>query len=137
VLLKPGDKVTVSLEYAFRFVNPKNEVVAYDALPADKPELLALFLGPWLLGVDERRNPMFHGEPWDDNVLLFPEEAALRAAAGELEGEGVASSGPVLGVTYNHSGFVGEYAVPLTPVASQTAHDQATFSYRHLVKRAP
>ena len=137
LLLKPGDRVTVSLEYAFRFVNPKNEAVAYEALPADKPELLALFLGPWLLGVDERRNPMFHGEPWDENVLLFPDEGALRAAAGELEGEGVASSGPVLGITYNHSGFMGEYAVPLTPVASQTAHDQATFSYRHLVQRAP
>lgn len=137
VMLKPGDKVTVSLEYAFRFVNPKNEEVAYADLPTDKPELLAVFLGPWLLGVDERRNPMFHGEPWDDNVLLFPEEAALRAKAGELKGEGGTSSGPVLGITYNHSGFVGAYAVPLTPIASQTAHDQATFSYRHLIRRTP
>lgn len=137
VLLKPGEKVTVSLEYAFRFVNPRNEEVAYADLPSDKPELLALFLGPWLLGVDERRNPMFHGEPWDENVLLFPDETALRAAAGELEGKGGTTSGPVLKVTYNHSGFMGEYAVPLTPVASQTAHDQATFSYRHLIRRAP
>jgi DUF1680 family protein len=72
---KSGD--TVSLTYAMQTRAER------------KNGRIALFHGPWLLGVDEETNPYFRDEPWQDQenkLLLKP------AADGTVELERVSSS---------------------------------------------
>ena len=78
---RAGDVVT--LTYVFR-----TRVVRHPS--ADK---VAVFRGPWLLGVDEAASPAFFDEPSNENRVMLPPQPAARVAmpqdfsapAGHLE----------------------------------------------------
>lgn len=133
---KTGDMMEIYLECAPHFVNRQNQVFRADELPAGAPVEMAIFYGPWLLGVNAFTNPMFHGEPYADNVLLIPEEETLKASIAYDTAAGPLLNGPRLRLEYEHSGFPGIHTVTLQPVGEQATHTQTTVTYWHQVKRA-
>lgn len=131
-----GDTVKIALECVPRFVNRQNQVFLADELPGDAPAEMAIFYGPWLLGVNAFTNPMFHGEPYVDNVLLIPDGETLQTSITHDAAAGPLLNGPRLRLDYEHSGFPGAHTVTLQPVGEQATHTQTTVTYWHLVKRS-
>ena len=151
IMPKTG-KFAIYMDCAFRFLDRQNNEYTLNDLPADTPKELAIFYGPWLMGVDDHYDPMFHGEPYDNNVLLVPggEELdpetsfegpppspAQRQIFFEKSPESPLQSGPRLRLTYRHGGFPDPCTVVMRPVAEQTAHPQCTVSFWHQVQRMP
>jgi len=133
---KAGDVMEIRLTCGLRFVDRNNRTFGQSELPEEHPVEAAVFYGPWLLGVNAHTNPMFHGEPYADNILLFgDEEATLAGISYEPQADPLLN-GPRLKLNYQHSGFPDIYTVMLQPVGEQTTHLQTTVSYWHLVKRA-
>ena len=134
---KAGDMMEVRLGCILRFVDRKSQVFAANQLPAETPVEMAIFYGPWLLGVNAVTNPMFHGEPYAENVLLVPDdETALNAVTCDANADPLLN-GPRLMLNYRHGGFPDPATVILQPVGEQTNHLQTTVSFRHLVQRVP
>ncbi len=133
-----GESTLVFLDASLRFVDRKNREHAGNELPKDAPKEMAIFCGPWLMGVDAHYDPMFHGEPYDNNVLLIPDGEGLeKAAFFDPAPESPLQSGPRLRLTYRHGGFPDPCTVVMRPVAEQTAHPQCTVSFWHQVQRMP
>lgn len=133
---KPGDRMEIYLECAPRFVNRQNQTFDTDELSGETPAEMAIFYGPWLLGVNAFTNPMFHGEPYGDNVLLIPDEETLKKAISYDTEAGPLLNGPRLQLHYKHDGFPGIQPVVMQPVGEQAAHTQTTVTFWHLVKRS-
>lgn len=134
---KGDDVMEVRLGCVLRFVDRKNQVFTADQLPGETPVEMAIFYGPWLLGVNAVTNPMFHGEPYAENVLLVPDnETALNAITYDTNASPLLN-GPRLRLNYRHGGFPDPATVVLQPVGEQTDHQQTTVSFWHLVQRTP
>lgn len=136
--LAAGASFDVHIECALRFVDRKNQAFTAGELPEDSPAEMAIFYGPWLMGVDSYWNPMFHGEPYSDNCLLIPGGGigAMRVLY-DKEPMSPILSGPRVCVRYRHGGFPDLYTVILQPISDQTMHMQSTVSYWHRVQRIP
>ena len=134
---KAGDVMEVRLACVLRFVDRNKRVFRQGELPEEQPVEAAVFYGPWLLGVNAHTNPMFHGEPYADNILLFGDEEATLAGISYEPQAGPLLNGPRLPLNYQHSGFPDRYQVTLQPVGEQNTHLQTTVSCWHLVKRVP
>lgn len=134
---KPGDVMEVHLDCVLRFIDRKNQVFGTEQLSTETAAEMAVLFGPWLLGVNAAANPMFHGEPYADNVLLIPDEEAAAARITHDEGAGPLLNGPRLQLDYRHGGFPDAATVVLQPVGEQATHLQTTVSFWHLVQRAP
>ncbi|NLO33772.1 MAG: hypothetical protein GX117_10520 [Candidatus Hydrogenedentes bacterium] len=132
---KAGDTMEIRLLCNLRFVARDNSAIRIKDLGEDAIQEAAIFYGPWLLGVNAHTNPMFHGEPYGDNVLLISEREALKPAVFyEAEADPLAN-GPKLKLPYEHGGFPGTYSVILEGVGEQATHPQTTVSYWHRIKR--
>ena len=132
---KAGDTMEIRLRCNLRFVARDNSAIRIKDLGEDAIQEAAIFYGPWLLGVNAHTNPMFHGEPYGDNVLLISEKEALKPSVFyEAEADPLAN-GPKLKLPYEHGGFPGTYSVILERVGEQATHPQTTVSYWHRIKR--
>lgn len=119
-----GDVVDVTFAYAVRFITAEGEETGLENVPTETTRG-ALFYGPWLLGVDEVYDPMYHGEPWRNNeVLLEPDLDDARVAAASKDTP-FAIADAQLVLDYIHSGFPEPCTVTLRPVSEQTAHPQS------------
>ncbi len=134
---KAEDVMEVRLACGLHFVDRNNRTFGQDELPKEQSVEAAVFYGPWLLGVNAHTNPMFHGEPYVDNILLFDSKQATLAGISYEPQAGSLLNGPRLTLNYQHSGFPDNNQVVLQPVAEQTTHPQTTVSYWHLVKTVP
>jgi hypothetical protein len=83
----------------------------------------ALFYGPWLLAVDEAREPLFLAEPWSDNVVTLPRALEPTQAA---EPDGAGRPALLVSATYEHGGFSGAQPVTLAPLGVLTRGPQRT-----------
>jgi hypothetical protein len=116
---------TVGLTPAVRVRRRDGTSVALDSL-GTSPVEGALFYGPWLLAVDEARDPLFLGEPWPDNVVHLPASARATLASaprtsGDIDGLGVTAQ-------YEHGGFTGLHAVRLGVLSAQSRGPQRTMA---------
>ena len=132
---KAGDTMEIHLACPLRLQDRTGRVFEVEGLDATNPVEAALFVGPWLLGVDAGLNPMFHGEPYRDNLLFLPGAEGLSNAITFQDAGSPLAQGPRLTLTYRHGGFPDVYTVTLTPVSEQTPRIQTTVSYWHLVSR--
>jgi len=131
-----GERVTVGIECALRFADRQGQVHLLDGLPESGAEERAVFFGPWLLGVDAHRNPMFHGEPYSKNILLLPkDQEELRKHVSMHSDLPGAVQAPEVTLSYIHDGFPDRCTATLQPVAAQNARPQTTVSYWHWMRR--
>ena len=119
-----GDHIELDGAFAARLEMRDGRILA----PADvgrEPVEAALMYGPWLLGVNEFHEPLFFGEPWEQNTITLPQDLAASLAAGPTEGP---LSVPVahLRLSCEHEGFPGKQSVTLRPISEMTSHAQAT-----------
>lgn len=100
------------------------------------PKKVAIFIGPWLIGVNADTNPMFHGEPYMDNILLLPLDISQLKSTIVFSDERAnpLTSGPRLTLQYLHSGFPTPCKVTLTPVSERSINPETTFTFWHLAK---
>ncbi len=136
---KAGDLLEAEVRCAVRLRPRDGKTLALADLGGEPVEA-AVFVGPWLMGVDAALDPMFHGEPFARNTLLLPDTLDKAEAGPEASQDGVVRPLAVPGmhwsVAYKHEGFPDLCRVVLRPIAEQTAHAQTTVSYWHLVKKA-
>ena len=100
--------------------------------PADRSRL-AIFHGPWLLGVDAHDSPAFFDEPFQENRIVLPEGASsgeyrLQAPSSRSAGPG-AFTAPVahFGLQFLPGGYpVQPQVALLRPIADQTSLPDAT-----------
>jgi hypothetical protein len=84
-----------------------------------------LFVGPWLMAVDDATDPSFFSEPWtSENAVLLPSSLG---GAETAEGGG-AFSDPArhLRLSYVHGGFPGSQALTLRPLSEATGRPPGT-----------
>ena len=81
----------------------------------------ALFCGPWLMAADEAREPLFFGEPWQDNVVSLVSPSGIDVGNDLVPRVAVKA-------TYEHGGFAGRQPVTLTPLATQSVGPQRTLA---------
>ena len=102
-----------------------------DPLP-DRSFEGALYVGPWLMGISAAVNPMFHGEPYQENVLELTSLTGLRdAIVFADETRYPMEAGPRLVVPYRHGGFTEPAKVELRPISDQTRYPQTTVTCWH------
>lgn len=120
--LKEGAVVELACELAPRFLTRDGQWLTPEALTGRRIEA-ALFVGPWLLGVDGDASPDYFGEPWTGNQVVWRPMETEKAAGHAFEV-------PCAHVTvpYVHDGFPGEQPVTLRPLSEQTAHGVAPFA---------
>ncbi|MGJ5816269.1 beta-L-arabinofuranosidase domain-containing protein [Paludibaculum fermentans] len=118
---KVGDRVEVRYD-----MRSRSERAGRDAQ-------FTLWHGPWLLGVDETRNPYFFDEPMESNRLTVP---VLKGGAVELERDECLPAGPFavtqarFGIPYLPGGYpMSPGKAVLTPVAEQTGFHSAAWEY--------
>lgn len=131
-----GEAVVIHIDCALRLADRKGVVHGLEALPDSGAEERAIFLGPWLLGADAHSNPMFHGEPYVQNILLLPRNDAEAASGISMTSsrEGTLQA-PELNLTYVHQGFSDLCKLVMQPVAGQSHRTQTTVSYWHWMRR--
>ena len=95
--------------------------------PADASRV-AIWHGPWLLGVDEQDSPAFFNEPMEKNRVLLPAISADRnlplKAATETLAKKIPFTAPAahLALPYLHGGYpIQPQTVTLRPIAEHTA----------------
>ncbi len=127
-----GDKIVLKIQPKIRIVNTEMKEVSLEQL--SKPQKVAMFIGPWLMGVNAIENPMFHGEPYADNVILLPKTIRELKAKIQFDDElrNPLQSGPRLNLPYRHSGFSELCNVRLTPVSERSRNIEVTYSFWHL-----
>lgn len=81
--------------------------------------------GPWVLGVDEARSPLFFGEPWPANRIELP----LAAATGAEAAIPLQVAGTGLQATCHHDGFDQPAPVRLHPIGEQTCCRPGAVAY--------
>lgn len=118
-----GDVVGVFFDLTTRLVRRDGTTLALDAL-ADAPVEAAMFRGPWLLGVNEADDPLFYGEPWQDNVILLPDIVHGQSSGTELLTLPLAR----VDCAYIHGGYPDRQHVTLQPLSEGTRHEPATFA---------
>jgi hypothetical protein len=134
---KAGDAMEFQLYCLFQFMGRDGKIIAQDKIPTDASQEVAIFYGPRLMGIDAARDPMFHGEPFAENVLFLPATAKLYdAVTHDAQPESALLAGPRIPLTYKHDGFTDPGKVTLRPISELTTHSQNTFSFWSKVKRA-
>ncbi|MCX8064016.1 MAG: glycoside hydrolase family 127 protein [Candidatus Hydrogenedentes bacterium] len=130
----PGDEIKVVVSPEIKIVDSQGNLVNISELT--QPKLVGIFVGPWLLGVNADTNPMFHGEPYLDNILLLPETSQMLKAFVEFGDERTnpLTSGPRLTLSYIHSGFPDPCIVKLTALSERSITPETTFTFLHLAK---
>lgn len=129
-----GDEVRLIVSPTIKIVDSQNNPVNLSEL--NQPKLVAIFVGPWLIGVNAHTNPMFHGEPYLDNTLLLPasqEELKNLIEFGDEQTD-LFHSGPRLTLRYIHSGFPEPCKVLLTAVSERSRTAETTFTFLHFAK---
>ncbi|HPU99263.1 MAG TPA: hypothetical protein PLO53_15080, partial [Candidatus Hydrogenedentes bacterium] len=97
----------------------------------------ALFVGPWLMAVSAAVNPMFHGEPYLENIMEVGSLATLQESVFFADEERYPlESGPRLTVPYRHRGFTEPATAELRPISDQTRYVQTTLTYWHRWQKA-
>lgn len=115
----------VALNYGLRLTLVRRDGTTFppEAL-SDTPVTAALFRGPWLVGVNSRHEPMFFGEPWEENEVKLTTEPGSGTATGasfEIPAAHVQCA-------YTHSGFPGEHPLTLTPMSERTRQEASAFA---------
>ncbi len=133
---KDSNSIDIQPVYALRLMDRDGKFHLPGDFAMDTPKEAAIFYGPWLMGVDAAISPMFHGEPYDNNVLLLPEAKTLtqQISFGDISSPLLA--GPRVDLMYMHGGFSDPCFVSLRSVAEQSTHEQTTVSFWHQVKQA-
>ncbi len=132
---KDGDSIDIQPVNALRLMDRAGKFYFPAEYTTDKPKDAAIFFGPWLMGIDAAFNPMYHGEPMD-NTLLLPNEKGLAGKITFGDPNTPLLSGPRIELAYIHSGFSDLGKVMLRPLSEQSTHEQSTVSFWHNVKQA-
>lgn len=109
---KRGDRLTVNFTYRERFRTRDGRVLSRAEI-GNQPIEAAFYHGPYLMGVDDTREPLFFGEPWPANIIHLPSPS-------------VSGSSLDLTFSYTHDGFRGTHPITLRPVARAIVPTQAT-----------
>ena len=123
VALHEGDRLGIRMDLATRLVTRDGSTLMPDQLTSEPTEAL-LFRGPWLLGVNEADDPLFYGEPWQDNRILLPATASGQSG----EAEPLAIPAAHVACTYIHGGYPELQRVVLQPLSEATRREPATFA---------
>jgi hypothetical protein len=91
----------------------------------ERPVQALLTLGPWLMCVDSARDPLFFGEPWQDNVLSLGDAYSSAPSADSAD----PSIGLALELGYTHGGFPGRRRLTMRPVADAYRHEAAILAF--------
>ncbi|HPP58982.1 MAG TPA: glycoside hydrolase family 127 protein [Candidatus Hydrogenedens sp.] len=129
-----GDKVLLKVQPKIRILNAEQKEIPFDQL--SNQQKVAVFIGPWLVGVNAMENPMFHGEPYSDNIILLPktlQELRQKIYFGD-EVRSPLQSGPRLTLPYRHSGFSELCHVTLTPISERSRNIEVTHSFWFIAK---
>ena len=120
---RAGETLELVFEHALRLETREGRAIGSDPRPVDKDALL--FVGPWLMAVDDASDPAFFSEPWvDENTVLLPSSLG---AAETTEGSGpLADPARHLRVQYLHGGFPGTYPLTLRPLSEATGRAPGT-----------
>ena len=105
---------TLTLRYAFRT----------RAISDSKhPDMVSVFYGPWLLGVDEASSPGYFDEPFTENIVkLVPGDVKLDAAAPSSSSAPISVPLAHFKVTYFPGGYPMQSAqAVLRPIAEATS----------------
>jgi len=129
-----GDKIILKIQPKIRILNSEHKEISIDQLST--PQKVALFIGPWLMGINAIENPMFHGEPYSDNIILFPEtiQELKQQIRFDDEIRSPLQSGPRLTLPYRHSGFSELCQVTFTPVSERSRNIEVTYSFWFVTK---
>ncbi|NLN94493.1 MAG: hypothetical protein GX130_14495 [Candidatus Hydrogenedens sp.] len=132
-----GEAVVIQIDCALRLADRAGQIHTLAELPDSGAEERALFFGPWLMGVDAHTTPMFHGEPYLQNILLLPEDdAGVSAVLSMTSKEPGNLQAPELTLSYVHQGFFDLCTVVMQPIAAQSYRPQTTVSYWHWMRRS-
>lgn len=101
---RKGDRLLVNFRYREQFRARDGRLLSRADF-GDRPIEAALYYGPYLMGVDDTRAPLFFGEPWPANVIHLPPTAT--------------GSSLDLPFSYTHEGFRGTHPITLRPVAQR------------------
>lgn len=107
-----GDRLTAHFALRERFQTRDGRWLTRAEIGATPVEA-ALYVSPFLMGVDDTREPLFFSKPWPPNVLHLPKQSE-------------ATSSLNLPLAYTHGGFPGTHSVTLRPVAGQLAPAHGT-----------
>jgi len=118
---RPGDRIELRLGCRLVFRREDGTTFPAEQLTA-KPVQASLMLGPWLMGVDSVREPLFFGEPWQGNVVHLGKSAAVTPLSADSADPSI---GLVLPASYVHGGFTGQHSLKMRPVADAYRHDNA------------
>lgn len=129
-----GDTVLLNVQPKIKLVNVELKEVPMEQLTTYQK--VALFIGPWLMGINAIDNPMFHGEPYFDNIILLPSnpQELKQKIRFEDEVRSPLQSGPRLTLPYRHSGFSELCDVTLTPISERSRNIEVTYSFWWLGK---
>ncbi|MGC8737575.1 MAG: beta-L-arabinofuranosidase domain-containing protein [Candidatus Hydrogenedens sp.] len=124
-----GDRVTLKIQPTIKILNAEHKEASIDQLST--PQKVALFIGPWLVGINAIENPMFHGEPYSDNIILLPRtlQELKQQIHFEDEVRYPLQSGPRLTLPYRHSGFSELCKVTFTPISERSRNMEVTYSF--------
>lgn len=124
-----GDRIALKIQPKIKILNSDLKEIAINQLST--PQKVALFIGPWLVGINAIENPMFHGEPYSDNVVLLPGALQELKQIIHFEDEicSPLQSGPSLTLSYRHSGFSELCKVTFTPVSERSRNIENTYSF--------
>ena len=130
-----GNKVQMKIQPRVRFVNTELKEIPYEQL--SNLQKIAIFVGPWLMGINSVENPMFHGEPYGDNIIFLPNDfqELQQKIVFTDEARFPLQSGPRLTVPYQHSGFSEPCEVTFSPVSERSRYTEATFTFWHNIKK--
>jgi len=130
-----GNKVQMKIQPRVRFVNTELKEIPYEQL--SNLQKIAIFVGPWLMGINSVENPMFHGEPYGDNIIFLPNDfqELQQKIVFTDEARFPLQSGPHLTVPYQHSGFSEPCEVIFSPVSERSRYTEATFTFWHNIKK--
>lgn len=130
-----GNKVQMKIQPRVRFVNTELKEIPYEQL--SNLQKIAIFVGPWLMGINSVENPMFHGEPYGDNIIFLPNDfqELQQKIVFTDEARFPLQSGPRLTVPYQHSGFSEPCEVIFSPVSERSRYTEATFTFWHNIKK--
>jgi len=129
-----GDKVLLKILPQIKILNTEQKEITFDLL--SNQQKIALFIGPWLMGIHAIENPMFHGEPYSDNIILLPKtiQELRQKIYFNDELRVPLQSGPHLTLTYQHSGFSELCNVTLTPISERSRNIEVTYSFWWIAK---
>ncbi len=117
----PGDRVELLFGCRLVLRRPDGTTIQPAQL-ASQPIQALIMLGPWLMCVDSVRDPLFFGEPWQNNVIVVGDSSP---AVPLVDRAADPSTGLGLQLSYIHGGFPGRHRLVMRPVADAYRHDAA------------